>query len=257
MEKKKTLLGKIINALNRVTNFMIPFRCSACMRIIESEGGVCGYCWGKIRFIEKPICPILGAPFPFEVAEGTISARALAHPPAFDHMRSVFFYEGVGQEILHRFKFARHTEIAKTFAPWMLRAGGEIVKNCDIIIPIPLHRGRYVSRSFNQSSELGRHIHYLTKLPIDTNSLIRIRATPPQSGLSGRERRANIKNAFIVRERKKHLIRHKRVLLIDDVYTTGATIHEACRVLRRSKAASIEVLTLARVEFRKDSYHML
>lgn len=129
----------------------------------------------------------------------------------------------------------------------MVRAGAELIADADAIVPVPLHRYRFLSRRFNQSAELSRAIARQTGLPHLPGVLVRRKATRPQVGLTAPERRANLDGVFTVPERCLPLVRDRRLILVDDVYTTGTTVKAATRVLLRAGAAAVDVLTFARV----------
>ena len=145
------------------------------------------------------------------------------------------------------FKHADQTHAARAFVPWLKNAGAEMLEEADVLIPVPLHRWRLLKRRYNQSAIIA---HYLAKdmnIPVLHEGLIRTRATPTQGHLNFEQRRKNVKRAFVVNERYLSDIKGKKVVLIDDVYTTGATVKECTKALKRAGVKEVHILTLARV----------
>jgi ComF family protein len=155
-------------------------------------------------------------------------------------------YDDFSKRIILDFKFRDHLENRKLLTQWMLLAGKDIFNaSVDLIIPVPLYFTRLLSRKYNQSAILTAELSKMTSIPADYKSLKKIRNTLPQVQCNGEKRRTNIKNAFQVKNPDK--IKGKRVLLIDDVYTTGSTLNECCKVLLKAGATSVDILTVARV----------
>lgn len=230
-------------------DLVYPPVCAACRMEAMNHGAICAACWSKIRFIERPYCEILGTPFSHDLGPGILSADAIANPPPFDRLRSVAFYDDVARELVHALKYRDRTDLAPMLAAWMVRAGGSAVSDCDAVVPVPLHRVRLLSRQFNQSAELARHIARLAGRTFLPASLLRRKRTLQQVGLSATARTANVRGAFAVPSGQEAHLFGKRILLIDDVYTTGATVGAAARVLKRAGAADVTVLTFARVAY--------
>ncbi len=189
----------------------------------------------------------MGTPFSVEMGEGIVSAEAIANPPPFARARSAVIYHGVARQMVQGLKFRDRTDLAPWMARWMLRAGAELVSDADAVIPVPLHRGRLLMRRFNQSAELARACARLSGLAYAPEALLRVKKTRQQVGLGAREREANVRGAFRVPRERLAAVSGRRIILIDDVYTTGATVSAAARVLKRAGARQVDVLTFARV----------
>ena len=174
-----------------------------------------------------------------------LSPAALAHPPVFDRLRAVALHEGVARHLVHGLKYRDRTDLAPMMAAWMLLASDGYGHACDVVVPVPLHARRLLLRRFNQSAELARALARVAGKPLLASALQRIKPTRRQVGLSARRRAANVRGAFRVNKRCLDDVRGKHILLIDDVYTTGATVSSAARALKRAGAAEVTVLTFA------------
>lgn len=228
-------------------NIIIPPICLGCETHVAEQGSLCPHCWGDLRFIEKPYCAVLGTPFSFDLGDGVLSANAIASPPVFERARAVAHYDGIAKKLVQGLKFSDRTDLAPWMAHWMVRAGKELIQDSPVIVGVPLHRRRMFFRRFNQSAELARYIAAYSGQAYMPAVLQRIRATKQQVGLKMTERKANVRGAFRVPHDQKIKIAGKRVLLIDDVLTTGATLSAASRALLRGGADAVDCLTFARV----------
>lgn len=244
MQRLRTLAASAL-ALPAATLF--PPVCAGCRRAVSQPGALCGACWTKLRFLEKPWCAVMGTPFAHDMGEGFLSAEAIASPPPFARARAAVAYTGVARRMVQGLKYSDRTDLAPWMARWMLRAGGELLAEADVVVPVPLHWRRFLWRRFNQSAELARAIAALSGVAYAPTALKRTRVTRQQVGLTAREREDNVRAAFAVPPERDILVRGRRVLVIDDVYTTGATVSAAARALKRSGAAAVDVLTFARV----------
>jgi ComF family protein len=226
---------------------LFPPVCIGCRRLVGAPGTLCGECWPRLRFLEKPWCEVMGTPFSHDMGDGFLSAEAIANPPLFRRARAAVSYEDVARRIVAGLKYADRTELAPWMARWMARAGTELIADADIIVPVPLHRRRFLTRRFNQSAELARALSRVSGLPFAPDAVRRVKQTRQQVGLGAREREDNVRGAFRVPPEAEIKVRGRQVLLIDDVYTTGATVSAVARVLRRGGAEAVDVLTFARV----------
>jgi ComF family protein len=228
-------------------DLVLPPRCLACGGQVADPEGLCSSCWSKLDFIARPFCAMCGLPFEHDAQPDAICGICLAKKPRYDRARAVFRYADDSRGMILSFKHADRTDAALAFAAWMARAGKELLGEADVIAPVPLHYRRLVWRRYNQAALLALRLGELTQKPVAVDLLKRPRATASQQGLNARERKSNVAGAISANPARLATIRNKRVLLIDDVLTTGATVGACARALRKAGAAGVDVLTLARV----------
>jgi ComF family protein len=224
----------------------LPTLCVACREPVHGEG-VCATCWAKLSFIAPPFCPRLGIPFVYDPGPGMLSMEAIADPPAYTRARAAVRYDDVARTLVHALKYQDRTDLAPAMGRWMARAGHELLGEANVLVPVPLHWKRGWSRRYNQSGALARVIEQQTGVKVTSEALRRVRPTQQQIGLSRSERASNVQGAFKVATPRQSEIAGRRVVLIDDVLTSGATVDACARALLRAKAASVDVLVFARV----------
>lgn len=178
--------------------------------------------------------------------EGAICADCVARRPLYTRARAALIYDDASKSLLLGFKHADRLHSAKAFAAWMARAGADLLSEVDVLVPIPLHGRRLFLRRYNQAAVLALALRRLTGKPAALNALERRRATPPQGRLGREARRRNVAGAFAVTLAGRRAVDGRRVLLVDDVLTTGATAEACAKVLLAAGAAAVEVLTLAK-----------
>ena len=228
-------------------NFVLPPRCASCGVQTGSTGGLCTKCWIQARFIAAPQCSQCGYPFELDFGDGVRCGPCLSRPPYFDRARAAVAYDDRIGHIVIAFKHGDRADLAPGLAAWMRRAGGELLQDADLVAPVPLHRRRLFSRRYNQSSLLGQPLARAAGIPFIGDLVIRQRETDSQGHLSPAARRRNVEGAFRVAAHHKDMLKDKRVLLIDDVLTTGATVNAIARRLKREGARAVDVLTVTRV----------
>jgi ComF family protein len=246
-ENTVSLIGRgLLRPWLLLADLLYPPTCAACGVTTGAHRSLCSRCWSGIRFIERPYCEVLGSPFSHDLGAGILSAEAIADPPPFDRLRSAALHDGVVRDLVHGLKYRDRIDLAPMMAEWMLRASDGAVAACDGLIPVPLHRTRLLSRKFNQAAELARHLARLSAKPLLPATLVRVKRTSQQVGLGARARQDNVRGAFTIARHRDNDVFGRRIVLIDDVYTTGATVDAATRVLKRAGAADVTVLTFAR-----------
>lgn len=230
-----------------VVDVVLPPTCLACRTPIAEPGGLCPKCWVGAGFIERPYCERLGTPFPADHGGALISPAALAEPPAYGRARAVARYSDVVRDLVQLMKYGDRMDLVRSLGHWMKRAGSELLSDADILVPVPLHWGRLWRRRFNQSSALAHAISKLSKVPVADHLLVRSRATAPQFGLPRSQRAENVQGAFAVPKPPRIEVKGKKLVLVDDVLTTGATVDACTKALLRAGAGRVDVLVLARV----------
>ena len=239
------------NLIKTGVNLLFPPSCLGCQKRVAEHGSLCGHCWREVKFIERPYCEVLGTPFEFKLDnpnnEKLQSAEAIANPPSFNRARAVARYDPIIRKMVSQLKFLDQIELAPWMAVWMARAGRELLADNPIIVPVPLHRKRQFFRRYNQSAELARHIAKETGLKFNPALLSRIKPTRQQIGLGTKQRQRNVMGAFKVLKTQAPNVKGAKILLIDDVYTTGSTLEAASRAFLRAGAAQVDCLTFARV----------
>ena len=203
--------------------------------------------WSKIVFLEAPWCSACGVPFPYPAGEGALCGACAARAPVYSRARSAFVYDAQSRTLVLSLKHGGRTDALAAFGPWMARAGAECLAGADVLLPVPLHPRRLRQRRFNQSFLLARAVSRASGVPLDAHVLRRVRATPSQGGLSAKGRARNVAGAFAVREAAKAGVKGRRFVLVDDVFTTGATLEACARALKRAGAEDVSAITLSRV----------
>jgi ComF family protein len=226
---------------------LYPPSCIACQAATGEPHALCAACWSQIRFIERPFCERLGTPFAVDLGQPLLSPAAIADPPVFGRARAVAEYDRTASLLVHRLKYNDRLELARAMGGMMTRAGAELLGKADVIVPVPLHRWRLWRRRFNQAMALARTVSEESGVTCDPFLLARVKRTRRQVGLTKAQRQENLQGAFRVPPEAKARLKGKRVLLIDDVLTTGSTANAASRTLLRAGAASVDILAFARV----------
>jgi ComF family protein len=234
-------------ALRLALDVALPPLCPSCREPLGHGVGLCATCWSKLSLIEPPYCARLGIPFTYDPGPGLLSMEAIADPPAYDRARAAVRYDDIARALVLAFKYGDRLDLAPMMGRWMARAGRELLADADALLPVPLHWRRLWARRFNQAAALAGAISNIAGVPVLHGGIKRVRATPQQVGLSKSERADNVQGAFRVVPEEKALIAGKRLVLIDDVLTSGATVDTCARALLRAGCAHVDVLVFARV----------
>ena len=230
----------------RVLDFFLPRLCLFCGGVVveEAAAAVCADCEGKIEWVESPVCSCCGLVFASREGQERLCGPCQTDPPPFARARAAAVYDGPVADAVKRFKFERQMAYLPVLQHWLQRPRClELVADSDLMVPVPLHRRRLQHRGFNQALLLAGAF---PDAAVGRETLARVRHTTPQIGLNPKERRDNVHHAFAVPRPAE--VQNKKILLVDDLYTTGATVRECARVLRRAGAKRVEVLTVARVK---------
>jgi ComF family protein len=233
-------------ALRTTLDLALPTQCPACREPVEGRG-LCPACWSRLSFVTRPYCERLGIPFVYDPGPGILSMEAIADPPAYHRARAAVRFDEISRALVHALKYGDRLDLAPMMGRWTANAGRELLADADALVPVPLHWRRLWARRFNQSAMLAAAISKESSMPVVAGALKRVRATAQQVGLSRTERAANIQGAFRVPEEGKAAVAGRRLVLVDDVLTSGATVEGCARALLRAGAANVDVLIFARV----------
>lgn len=235
------------SALRELVDFALPPRCPACGEIVGDPHSFCFACWRSLAFLGEPCCVRCGLPFEFGgEAEDVECGRCLADPPPFERLRAAVAYGETARKVALRLKYSGRPAVAGTLARFMQRHLGERGGEA-LLIPVPLHRWRIWRRGYNQAALIAGELARASGLAADNHILLRVRATPSLRGLGRSERARAVRGAFHVDAGARERIAGRRLILVDDVFTSGATASACAKVLKRAGAASVEVLCWARV----------
>ncbi len=231
----------------QVLDMLLPPNCLACDAPVDADGQFCLPCFRKANFISAPLCPPCGVPLPFSPGAGRLCEVCAVEPPAFTQARAALRYDDLSRRLILPFKYADRTDAALGLAVLMARAGAGLLAKAEILVPVPLHKTRLRQRRYNQAALLAAALGRLAKRPAKLDALIRSRATVPLGPLSRVQRRAELEGAVAVRAGRAAGLVAKRILLIDDVMTSGSTANACALALLAAGAAQVNVLTAARV----------
>jgi len=232
--------------LNKSLDFIYPPLCIVCRDNTYYARNLCSDCWSKIEWITRPHCEICSLPFEYEVEGEVICAACIQKKPYFDKSRSVFLYNDLSSGIISTFKYGDKTYPHKTYSNWMYQAGKDLWDDVDYISFVPLSFRRTLVRKYNQSSILAKDLSKTADKKIFYNLINRVRHVVPQASLNKNERLKNVKGVFSVNKKHVDKIENKTIIIIDDVITTGATLNECAKVLKKHGASKVYVLTLAK-----------
>lgn len=232
---------------NHTVDFILPPLCPATGEMVDMLGMVDPSFWQELNFINAPYCNKCGAPFSFEVETADMTCGdCLETPPTYHQNRSALAYDDGSRNIILRFKHGDQTHAVKSFIPWLRQAGVELLDTADMIIPVPLHRNRLIKRRYNQADLIGRELaQYYPDIEHNPDALLRIKNTVSQGHKRAKDRKKNVFKAF--ETNPAYSYEDKKILIVDDVYTTGATLNECAKMLYRAGAIEVNCLTLARV----------
>jgi ComF family protein len=232
-------------ALHGALDFALPPRCPGCGAITAAADAFCLDCWSALELLGPPCCETCALPFPFPQDEGARCAGCLAAPPPFDRLRAAVGYGDLAGAVAIKLKYGRKPGVARIMARLMQRHVDAAA--APLLAPVPLHRWRIWQRGYNQSALIAAalaRVHGLRHVP---DLLVRTRATPPLKGMSPRERRLAVRGAIALNPRHAATAKGATILIVDDVFTTGATASACAQALKRAGAARVELLCWARV----------
>jgi ComF family protein len=244
---KNRMKARVKQAAAMALDTILPPRCVISGKIVDAHGMIAPDIWGELDFVADPKCDTCGFPFDFDVSEGSLCASCLDYPPSYDSARAALKYDEASRGVILGFKHADKTHAAAAFMPWLKLAGQRMLEQSDMLIPVPLHRRRLIARRYNQAAIIAQYLSKDTGVPAILDALQRKRATKPQGHMSASQRFKNVRSAFVLNPEHVQSVEGKVITLIDDVYTTGATVNECTKVLNAAGAGEVHILTLARV----------
>ena len=233
-------------AWTRLLDLVLPVQCLGCGALVDPPGTLCAACWPNLRFIERPLCACCGVPFEFDPGDGALCGACHRRRPEYRRARAAVVYDDGSRGLILGLKHGDRTDVVPAFAHWMARAGSELIAEADLIAPVPLHWTRLFVRRYNQAALLAHAIGRRAGVRVVPDLLVRRKRTSPLGKLGASARRETVRHAFAIHPRRARMIGGRRVLLVDDVHTTGGTADGCSRVLLRAGAAAVDVLSLAR-----------
>jgi ComF family protein len=229
-----------------ILDFALPPRCPGCGAVTQDDHSFCLACWQALDFLGEPSCARCGLPFEFDSGEGAECGSCLADPPTYDRLRAAVAYGEIARRVALKLKYSGRPGVAETLARLMRRhlAG---VDPSTLLVPVPLHRWRIWRRGYNQAALMATALGRLTGHAALLDGLRRTKATPSLRGLGRRERALAVRGAFTVTPAGRQTFEGRPVILVDDVYTSGATANACAKALRRARAARVDIICWARV----------
>ena len=236
-----------------ILDHILPHRCIVTGEITQSPTGLSPKAWGELNFISDPMCKSCGTPFSYQLSdtdletEGQICLSCTEYPFSFARARAVLRYDDASKPMVLGFKHGDKTYMAVNLAEMMRQAGHQLLEDADLLIPVPLHWTRLLKRRFNQSMLLAKRLSFITGIACSSGVLKRIKATPVQGHLNTKARKKNVSHAFLVSPDREDEVRGKRIILVDDVFTSGSTANEGAKSLLEAGAKQVDVLCVAKV----------
>jgi ComF family protein len=234
-------------ALSALADLIWPPRSLLSERIVSRPGTIEPELWGRLQFLSAPCCVRCGFPFETDAGPDAYCGACAAAAPDYDRARAALAYDDLSRKLVLDIKRGARRDGLKAYAAWMRLAGGALVEEADVLAPAPLHWSRLFGRRFNQAAWLAQALGALGGKPVDLFALKRVKRRKSQAGLDAGQRRRNVAGVFAVSKAGAARVKGKAVLLVDDVFTTGATAEACAKALKRAGASRVDVVTLARV----------
>lgn len=238
------VLAPLMAPLRLIADAALPPRCPGCGAVTLADHHFCADCWGQLRLLAPPWCAACHTPFTVDRGADARCAECLDQPPRHAGVRAAVAYGDIPRAMVLRLKYGGHLAYAATIARHMARL---VPDDAELLVPVPLHARRLWGRGFNQAAEIAHVLSAISGVPAVPDALRRMVATPVLRGLGARARAKAVKGAFVVAPQRQPTLRSKAVVLVDDVYTSGATTDACTRVLLAAGACSVTILCWARV----------
>lgn len=230
----------------KLVDFALPPRCPSCGVIVEGDDRFCLPCWASLDFIGPPWCESCNLPLGDSALAGDICANCMVALPPFDGVRAVVAYSRQSASIILKLKYGRRTGVARLIARHLERHLPE-GRDDWLLVPVPLHSARLWQRGFNQSLLIARHLGRKSGIAVATDLLVRTRRTRPLKGMGPKQRDAEVKSVFAVAPNRSAEIKGRKIILVDDVLTSGATARACAKRLKRAGASEVVIFCWARV----------
>ena len=232
----------IKQALSSLMNYILPHRCSTCSGLVDQEQGLCTPCFAKLNFVASPYCFCCGFPFEFLIEGQNLCGRCVTKQPNYDLARSLFKFDLESKKIIHAFKYNDRTEHSQMFARLLIARYKKEIDDVDLIVPVPMHRIKRIFRQYNPAQILAQDISDLLKIPMIPDVLIKTKWTKAQTKLTKYEREKNLSGSLAFNT--KRMVKGLKILLVDDVRTTGSTSNSCTKILKKSGATSVKLITV-------------
>ncbi len=241
------MLASVARLVGRTAiDFALPPRCPGCGLIVEDQHRFCLSCWQALHFLGEPCCARCALPFEYDAGVGAECGACIADPPRFDRLRAAVAYGEIARAVALKLKYAGRPGVAETMAQLMSRHLHRGDPDA-LLVPVPLHRWRIWKRGYNQAALIASALARRTGLRAELALIERIKATPPLKGLGRRERANAVRGAFRLREASAEFGKGRTIILVDDVFTSGATANACAHALKRRGAARVDIICWARV----------
>lgn len=226
-----------------IVNFIFPNLCLICRALLDRQA-ICGSCWSNLTFLTGPYCVKCGTKFRIQIEDKLECGACIAHKPSYDMARHAIKFDHNSKHVIHALKYYDQNLLANFFADWLYSHYASEILSYDYITFIPMHKLKRIFRKYNQAQIIAEALADISKKPLLYNVLRKTKFTKSQTGLSASERQKNIKGSIAVGN--KMTISGKKIIIIDDVYTTGATVEYCSKLLKKNGAAKVFVLTIAK-----------